>query len=403
MNIKKVALSALTASLAIGGVQIPNVVSSPAGVVTAQAAQTREPKEWVLPEGNLTVDYTDSIGSATNTKLSTFTKVNKMSKGDTQKITYTFTLNKPSYVNITAYAKIYKYNFHGSYDIVLRGEGNSDAVKIIDDKFCDGSSASSSSYVNILKAGTYKLDFIVKDTDTLATLVSNPTASIGVQAQELGTSNRSGASMADAIPTTNGGISKGAISGVKGYDGAIPFASIKEQYFRVDLPKGAKNFHSDVVLSRTGGTIDRISTVQLLNSLGAVVGEGNFDLQHMNSLPITATNLKAGTYYIRVSHPYYCEVTVNPTWAGAKTTKSSKKKSIKTLKVTAKKGTKKVKVTTVKKANVKVTIKKKTYKSKSNSKGVATVKVSKLKKGTKVKVSVSKKGYKSKSVVVKVK
>ena len=142
----------------------------------------------------------------------------------------------------------------------------------------------------------------------------------------------------------------------------------------------------------------------MLDSTGKDLKSFDNGYNNQNSITATTDTLPKGTYYVKVSYPGHCEMSLTANYSGSDASvNNTSAKTIKTIKVTAKKNTKKITVKSIKKASVKIKIGKKSYKGKTNKKGTAVIKTAKLKKGTKVKVTISKSGYKTKSKTIKVK
>lgn len=382
----------LTAALAF------SIVSTPFAdaFVTASAASTATDPNAVR---EIPVTYMDSFveNYLGDNALKEDVAKDYGHKSDKVAYTYQFTLDKASYVNICAVAKVFAYNFYGDYELYL-STSKDQFTKKIADEFADGTKQTN--YIMSLEPGTYYLQLALVP-DGYA-FMDGAYTYVNVIAQPLTarTGNVLGSSMENAIPVTKNVPANGAITGMdKNRSVVMESNSVQQQYFKIDLPNASK-LSLSLVASRCFGitTFSNYSlTMHLLDTSGRDLKAFDNGYGYHNSITATTDVLPKGTYYVKVSYPGHCEMTLTADYTG------SANKAIKTLKVTAKKNKKKITVTSVKNASVKIKIGKKTYKGKTNKKGTAVIKTAKLKKGTTVKVTVSKSGYQSKTKKVKIK
>lgn len=307
---------------------------------------------------------------------------------------YKFTLNKASYVTVEGICNMFTYNFAGDWKLYLStSEGSLDCQ-------LGSNSARDSESINAqvaLESGTYWLTLrITKKEESSSYITDGSYVSIGVSAQEMvdRTGGFKGSTDLDAIPLVNGEASWGCITGVTKI-GVMPNA-VQQQVFKFDLTrKSVVNLKK--VVSRP---LDFSSILSDTKNFLMVKAEDGSTLlnttDHKENVTEGSVELEAGTYYVVVGYPRFCEVSVTASWAE----QAASVKKIKKLTVKAKAKKRYVTGKTQGLAKVSIEIGGKVYSKKSNNKGEYKVRVPKLKSGTVLQVTASKKGYKSKAKIV---
>lgn len=300
-----------------------------------------------------------------------------------------FKIERPSFVRITSYADVYKYNYNGDSCLYL---GVNDTCP---NKFIDGW-ANGKEYVfdTLLEKGTYYIrQDITQKTNDVSCINSEPTLSLMIETQDIPkrTGKQSGVNKDGAIPVKSNTVAYGVISGQTSM-GSFPVNSLGNQYFVINVKKKT-TLNYRVVFNRYGNLgflHDKVLKIQ--DDLGMnLVNKKNYT---GNLITGSVALPKAGTYYIIVSSKRFASVGVNLAW------KDSTPKVVLRVNI-IKKNSKKVSGTATNNATIKVKIGKKTYKGKAKN-GKFSIKVGKIKKNTIVKVSASKSGCKSKSLILKV-
>ena len=303
----------------------------PAGNVRAEAAERDTVVECMALDGRdavnpgtaiereLTVHYSDVLNQTPGTEVWQENPYRDfgaaVGKDEYFYYKYKFDLDSLCYVNFYANSAAAADWWQGDYSVYLGTSAGDLTCPIEVKKDADGSSPIN--MASALEKGTYYLIVASRITyDGYTGKRENPawnkhgSVSVCINAQRLQrTGGLLGASKQDAITARNGKVSTGYITGVM--SAGKTSVAVPSQWFKITTTADA-GMNTTVAVARPQGYDDRMGvTAKLYNGLGILM-QTEKSKENSNAVSFVSPSLPAGDYYIEVTYPRFCEISVLP-------------------------------------------------------------------------------------------